>query len=119
VAKETILILDAEKNVTWTLMTLLESEGYPAVIVNSIERALRDFKEFKVSGLITEYWVGSVQTLGAIRKLKELFPESYVMMITNQSVNDDEYEEIMRSGSMIVFSNRCRFGKSFFIFKRV
>ena len=36
VAKETILILDAEKNVTWTLMTLLESEGYPAVIVNSI-----------------------------------------------------------------------------------
>ena len=97
-AKETVLILDAEKNVTWTLKTLLENEGYPAVIVESIEKAVRDFTEFKVSGLITEYWVGSVQTLGAIRKLKEMFPESYVMMITNQSVNDDEYEEIMRSG---------------------
>jgi DNA-binding NtrC family response regulator len=97
-AKETILILDTDKNVTWTLMTLLENEGYPVVIVDSVERALRDFTEFKVSGLITEYWIGNFRTLGAIRKLKELFPESYVMMITNQPVKDEEYEEMMNSG---------------------
>jgi DNA-binding NtrC family response regulator len=97
-AKETILILDTDKNVTWTLKTLLENEGYPVVVVDSIERALRDFTEFKVSGLITEYWIGNFRTLGAIRKLKELFPESYVMMITNQLVKDEEYEEMMNSG---------------------
>jgi DNA-binding NtrC family response regulator len=96
--KETILILDAEKNITWPLKTLLENEGYPVVIVDSIERALRDFEEFKVSGLITEYWVGNTRALGAIRKLKEIFPESYVLMITNQSLKDEEYEEVMNSG---------------------
>jgi DNA-binding NtrC family response regulator len=97
-AKETILILDNEKNVTWTLKTLLENEGYPVVIVDSVERAMRDFTEFKVSGLITEYWIGNSRTLGAIRKLKETFSESYVMMITNQPVKDEEYEEMMKSG---------------------
>jgi DNA-binding NtrC family response regulator len=98
VAKETILILDNDKNVTWTLKTLFENEGYPVVIVDSVERAIRDFTEFKVSGLITEYWIGNFRTLGAIRKLKEIFPESYVMMITDQPVKDEEYEEVMNSG---------------------
>jgi DNA-binding NtrC family response regulator len=98
VAKETILILDTDKNVTWTLKTLLENEGYPVVVVESVERALKDFTEFKVSGLITEYWIGNLRSLGAIRNLKEMFPESYVMMITNQPVKDEEYEEVMTSG---------------------
>jgi len=98
VAKETILILDADKNVTWTLKTFLENEGYPVVIVDSVERATRYFTELKVSGLITEYWIGNFRTPGAIRKIKEMFPESYVMMITNHPIKDDEYEEIMKSG---------------------
>jgi DNA-binding NtrC family response regulator len=97
-AEETILILDAEENVTWTLKTLLENEGYSAVIINSIKRALRDFTELNVSGLITEYWVGSFRTLGAIRKLKEIFPETYVMMLTDKEIREDEYEEIMQAG---------------------
>jgi DNA-binding NtrC family response regulator len=96
--KETILILDTDKNVTWTLKTLLEEEGYPVVIVDSVERAIRDFTEFRVSGLITEYWIGDFRTLGAIRKFKEMFPGSYVMMITNQPLKDEEYEEMMISG---------------------
>jgi DNA-binding NtrC family response regulator len=96
--KETILILDTEKNVTWTLKTLLENEGYPTVIADSIERAERDFREFKVSGLITEYWVGSDRTLGAVQKLKKMFPESYVMMLTDKETREDEYEEIMQAG---------------------
>ncbi len=97
-ARETILILDADKNITWTLKTLLESEQYPVVIADSVERATRNFSEFRVSGFITEYWIGNVPTVGAVQKLKELFPESYVMMITDKEMTEDEYEEIMRLG---------------------
>ena len=97
-AKETILILDANSNITWILKNLLESEEYPVVVATTIERALKDFSEFRVSGVITEYRIEDVPTIGAIRKLKDMFPETYVMMLTDKEMKEDEYEEMMRAG---------------------
>ncbi len=97
-AKETILILDANSNITWTLKNLLESEEYPVVVATTIERALKDFSEFRVSGVITEYRIEDVPTIGAIRKLKDMFPETYVMMLTDKEMKEDEYEEMMQAG---------------------
>ncbi|MFB3897533.1 MAG: response regulator, partial [bacterium] len=96
--KETILILEIDQNVTWTLKTLLENEGYPVVVANSIERALGNFSNLMISGVITEYRIENVSTLEAIRKLKETFPGTYVMMITNNETKMDEYEEIIEAG---------------------
>lgn len=97
-AKETILILDTDQNISWTLKTLLEHEEYPVVVANTIERALKNISEFQVSGVLTEYRIENVRTLEAIRKLKETFPETYVMMITEKETKEDEYEEIMQAG---------------------
>ncbi len=96
--KETILILDKESHIQWTLKTFLEGEQYIVLSVNSIDRALRNFSESKVSGLITEYWVDHSRTLETIREFKKIFPEAYVMMLTNNEVIESEYEEIMNSG---------------------
>ena len=96
--KETILILDADNNITWTLKNLFENEAYPVIIARTIERALKDFFEFQVSGMITEYRIGHVSTLEVVRKVKEMFPETYVMMLTDKETKEDEYEEIMRAG---------------------
>jgi DNA-binding response OmpR family regulator len=97
-AKETILILDTDKNIAWTLKTLLESEKYPVVIAGTIERALKDFSEFRISGFITEYRIEDVPTMEAIRELKRMFPETYVMMLTDKETKEGEYEDIMQSG---------------------
>jgi len=97
-AKETILILDTDKNVAWTLKTLLENEEYPVIVADTIERALKDFSEFQVSGLITEYRIENVLTLDAIRDLKEKFSEAYVMMMTDGEVRENEYAEIFNAG---------------------
>ncbi len=97
-AQETILILDTDKNNTWILKTLLENENYPVVIADTLDGALEDFSSFQVSGLITEYRIENVCTLEAIRKLKGMFPETYVMMVTDMEMKQDEYEEIMRMG---------------------
>ena len=97
-AKETILILDTDQNISWTLKTLLEHEEYPVVVANTIERALKNFSEFRVSGVIMEYRIENVSTLDAIRKLKEMCPETYVMMLTDKESREDEYEEIMQAG---------------------
>ena len=97
-AKETILILDTDQNISWTLKTLLEHEEYPVVVANTIERALKNFSEFRISGVIIEYQIEHVRTLEAIRKLKEMCPETYVMMLTDKETREDEYEEIMQAG---------------------
>jgi DNA-binding NtrC family response regulator len=96
--KETILILDQESHIQWTLKTFLESEQYIVISVNTIERALRNFSAFNVSGLITEYWIDHSRTLKTIREFKKKVPEAYVMMLTNNELPESEFEEIINSG---------------------
>jgi len=98
-SKETILILDKELHSQWTLKTLLESEKYIVLAVNTIERALQNFQEFEVSGLITEYQIDYTPTPEIIRELKKNFPELYVMMVTHENLEEKEYRKIMSSGT--------------------
>ncbi len=96
--KENILILDKECETQHALKTLLETEKYIVIAVDTMDRAVQNFSEFEVSGLITEYSIDHSCTLERIRELKKKFPEAYVMMITNQEVVESEYEEIIDAG---------------------
>lgn len=96
-AKETILILDKDFHSQWTLKTLLESEKYIALAVDEGERALHNFREFTVSGLITEYRFDH-SPVEIIRELKKRFPELYVMMLTNENLEEKEYKKIISAG---------------------
>ncbi len=102
-SRDTILILDPETNTQWPLKTLLENEEYNVISVNTIEKALKKFSEFEVSGLIAEYWINHSSTLEAVRGLKKLFPEAYVMMLTNGELRENEYEEIINAGTDDLF----------------
>jgi DNA-binding response OmpR family regulator len=97
-SKETILILDKEFHTQWTLKTILESEKYIVLAVGTIERAIQNFQEFEVSGLITEYQIDHANTPEIIRELKKNFPELYVMMLTNENLEEKEYKRIMSAG---------------------
>ena len=97
-SKDSILILDKEFHTQWTLKTVLESEKYVVLAVDTIERALQNFREFEVSGLITEYRVDHSATVEMIRELKKSFPELYVMMLTYENLEEKEYRKIMSSG---------------------
>jgi len=97
-SKETILILDKEFHTQWTLKTILESEKYIVLAVDTIERALQNFKEFEVSSIITEYRIDHTHTPEIIRELKKSFPELYVMMLTYENLEEKEYKKIMSSG---------------------
>lgn len=97
-SKETILILDKEFHTQWTLKTILESEKYIVLAVDTIERAIQNFQEFEVSGLIAEYRIDHSHTPEIIRELKKNFPELYVMMLTHENLDEKEYRKIMSSG---------------------
>jgi DNA-binding NtrC family response regulator len=101
--KETIVILDPESNTQWPLKTFLENEEFNVIPVNTVEKALKKFSEFEVSGLITEYWINHSSTLEAIRGLKKAFPEAYVMMLTNGELQENEYEQIISAGADDLF----------------
>ncbi len=97
-SKDTILILDREFHTQWTLKTVLESEKYIVLAVDSIKRSLQNFQEFEVSGLITEYRIDHSDTLEMVRELKRSFPELYVMMLTDENLEEKVYRKIMTSG---------------------
>lgn len=94
----TILILDKDLYTQWTLKTLLESEKYITVAVNSVERALQNLKEFEVSGIITEYRIDNTNIPKMIRELKRSSPELYVMMTTDENIEEKEYKKVMSWG---------------------
>ena len=96
--KETILILDKENHTRWVLKALLENEKFIVIAVDTIERALQNFSEFQVSGLITEYRIGRATTLDTVRELKSRAPEAYVMMLTADELTDKEYEQAISAG---------------------
>ncbi|MGD0917418.1 MAG: response regulator [Thermodesulfobacteriota bacterium] len=97
-AKETILILEEESHIQWTLRTILENEKYNVIPVSTIRMAVQSFLESEVSGLITEYWIEESCTLEAIRELKKRCPEAYVMILTHHNVKENEYSKIMNAG---------------------
>jgi DNA-binding NtrC family response regulator len=97
-SKDTILILDKDFYTQWTLKTLLESEKYITLAVNSVERALQNFKEFEVSGIITEYRIDHANMPKVIQELKRSFPELYVMMTTDENLGEKEYKKIISLG---------------------
>jgi DNA-binding NtrC family response regulator len=98
-ARETIVILDPELNTQWPLKTFLENEDYNVVPVNTVEKARKKFSEFEISGLITEYWINHSSTLETVRGFKKVFPEAYVMFLTQGEIKESEYEEIIDAGA--------------------
>lgn len=97
-ARETILILDKEAHTQWTLKALLETEKYIVLAVDTIERALQCFREFEVSALITEYWIDHANPVEIIRGLKKDFPELYVMMLTQENLEEIDYGRVIKAG---------------------
>ena len=96
--EDLILILDADKNITWTLKTLLESENYPVIVVDTIDRAIKDFSKIQVAGFISEYRIENDCTLETICELKRMCPETYVMMVTDKDMKEVEYEKAIEAG---------------------
>jgi DNA-binding NtrC family response regulator len=97
-SKETILILDNERYIQWTLKNLLEGEEYTILSSDSIGTVMPTFSEREVASLITEYWINHFCTLKLVRGLKKRFPETYVMMLTSKELSEEKYKEILNAG---------------------
>lgn len=95
---KTILILDDEVPVSWALKSILGMENYQVFTASTLEEAGRIFHEEALSALITEYRLDRDYTVETIKKIKETLPGLYVMMLTNNEVDELEYEKIIHAG---------------------
>lgn len=95
---KTVLILDNELPVSWALKSILGMENYLVYSAATLDELCRITPDSGFSALITEYRLDRDSTLNTIKVLKEARPDLYVMMLTNNEVNELEYEEIIRSG---------------------
>jgi DNA-binding NtrC family response regulator len=117
-SKETIVILNKGPRNLSPLKPMLEKERYIVLGVNTVERTLKSFKEFEVSGLITDYKVDHDYLPEIIKKIKKSFPELYVMMIGDESIDEREYAKVMEAGVNDFITQPVPYEKKFFLLKR-
>jgi DNA-binding NtrC family response regulator len=95
---KTVLILDNELPVSWALKSILGMENYLVYTAATLDEFNQITMDSQFSALITEYQLDRDSTLKTIKGLKEARPGLYVMMLTNNEVNEPEYEELIRAG---------------------
>ena len=93
-----ILILDDEAPVSWALKSVLGMENYQVFTASTLEEAGPILHDEALSALITEYRLDRDYTVETIKRLKETMPGLYIMMLTNNEVDERQYEEIIRAG---------------------
>jgi DNA-binding response OmpR family regulator len=97
-SKETILILNKERGDPSHLKTFLEKEKYIVLPVNTIDRLLTNFQEFEVSGIIIDLNVDHLYLFEIIKKIRERFPELYVMMMADGKIGKKEHQKVIETG---------------------
>ena len=95
---KTVLILDDEFPASWALKSILGMEHYQVYTAATLDEFKKITPDSGFSALITEYRLERDSTLNTIKGLKKNRPGLYVMMLTNNEVNESEYEEIIRAG---------------------
>jgi DNA-binding NtrC family response regulator len=93
-----ILILDDEAPVSWALKSILGMENYQVFTASTLEEAGHILHDEALSAVITEYRLNRDYTVETIKKFKKTMPGLYVMMLTNNEVDEQEYEDIIRAG---------------------
>ncbi len=78
----TILVVDDEKDIRISLSGILEDEGYQVVTASSAVEALDTVRDELPDLVLLDIWMPGMDGLEALEKLKLLFPQLTVIMIS-------------------------------------
>ena len=93
-----ILLLEGRRNILWSSKTFLEERGYDVHTARSQKEALDQIGRQHFSALITEYIVEGATTLKFVRQVKNVNPESYVLLLTNVNLDRKAHKEVIAAG---------------------
>ena len=95
---EKVLLVDTEKNVLLAYQAVLEEEGYQVEIATSVKQALEKLSNHNFSVLITEFYLKGEITIEFVSRIKQDYPELYIIMISAVTLKSDAYEAIFNAG---------------------
>jgi two-component system nitrogen regulation response regulator NtrX len=80
----TILIVDDEKDIRTALTGILEDEGYQVITASSGMEALETVRQEMPDLVLLDIWMPGIDGLETLERLKALFPQLTVIMISGQ-----------------------------------
>lgn len=93
-----ILLLEGKRNILWPSKKFLEEGGYDVHTARSQKEALDQIGRQRFSAFITEYIVEGATTLEIVRQVKNVNPESYVLLLTNVNLDPKAYQQVFAAG---------------------
>lgn len=83
--KQTILIVDDEKNIRESLKMIIEDEGFQVLTAGSGEEALEIFEKQIVHLIILDVWLPKMDGIAVLNKVKKLNPSVEVIVISGHA----------------------------------
>lgn len=93
-----ILVVDDEINIRGALVTVLQKKGYRVWVAGTAEEALEQLEGAQVELVITDLKMPGIGGMELLRRLKERWPETEVVVMTAYG-SIDTAVEAMRSGA--------------------
>ncbi len=93
-----ILLLDPFKNLLNAYRMILEEEDYSVETAANLKEAFQLFEKRKYSLIITEYCPPFEAMDQMIQWTKEKAPETYIIIVTNASVDEEIYDKLFAIG---------------------
>jgi len=93
-----ILLLDPFKNLLNTYQMIFEEEKYPFETASNLDEAYRLFEAKRYSVIIIEYFPPMETTEEIIKWVRKNTPETYIIMVTNTTIDEATYEKLFATG---------------------
>ncbi len=94
----TVLLVDDEPNIRWTMAELLKREGYEALTASDFDSALECFGQHQLDAAVIDIILPRKSGIELLKELHTRAPRLPVIMITGEP-NISQMPEIVRAGA--------------------
>jgi diguanylate cyclase (GGDEF)-like protein len=96
--ENSVLLIDPFKNLLNTYKMIFEEEKYTYETISTLDEAYRLLQTNKYSVILLEYFPPSETTQEIIKWVKKNSPETYIIMVTNATIDEAVYENLFAAG---------------------
>ncbi|HVF45899.1 MAG TPA: sigma-54 dependent transcriptional regulator [Pyrinomonadaceae bacterium] len=116
--KGRILIVDDEAIVAETLSEMLQGWGYETAVASDGRAGLAAVEEFYPSVVVSDVYMPNLDGFGLLRGVRELHPETAVILLTGQGTVEMALRAIQEEGAFHYFEKPIDFTKLRFVVER-
>jgi diguanylate cyclase (GGDEF)-like protein len=93
-----VLLIDPSKDIINAYRMILELENYGVEVASDLKEAYHQFSIRDYSVIIMEYFPPYEDTCQIIRWMKQSRPEIYIVMVTQNTIDEIDYEKLFGMG---------------------